>query len=138
MTSLQQYIELPFLDFSYIKNAWIGGLDSREEETWVWQGSGRNIEFQIWSPYSHQPDNNNGNEHCLMMAGPSSSNHVTGLWHDKRCHLNYRHICEFNYWRMAMWLWQRIKLFIFCLLYLHVCIFFCSKHRFRMLTFNIF
>jgi hypothetical protein len=77
---------------------WIGGSDAATENTWLWHdgvqfwegrvnGSAVGGLFTFWR--SDQPDNNNGNQDCILLRDSNS-----GRWQDSNCANSLRFICE--------------------------------------------
>ncbi|XP_063417277.1 perlucin-like [Mytilus trossulus] len=68
-------------------NYWLGGTDQQKEGVWIWSHSQNVVTFSDWD--KEQPDNYNGNEHCLELW------HYNGLyWNDYPCHELRRFVCE--------------------------------------------
>lgn len=67
---------------------WIGGSDKSRESQFIWSKSKNIITFTKW--FLDNPNNNNGNEHCIEMLA------ITGEWNDRRCDYNTSFICEKN------------------------------------------
>ncbi|XP_056124458.1 galactose-specific lectin nattectin-like [Rhinichthys klamathensis goyatoka] len=64
--------------------SWIGGNDGGHEGVWLWT-DGTKMNFQYWLP--GEPDNANGNEHCLEM------NFGNGHWNDEVCSQKKPFVC---------------------------------------------
>ena len=78
-------------------NLWIGLSDIDKEGTFIWEdGTGEYNDF-----YNHfssgQPDNNEGNEHCVEIK--SSKN---DYWNDAPCFLKYSFICNYPFSYIAV------------------------------------
>ena len=70
------------------KAYWLGGSDREVEGTWVWV-DGTNIEdgYKNWG--DHQPDDYQGEEHCLQIW-PNHGFH----WNDVACDSEYGFVCK--------------------------------------------
>ncbi|XP_052076438.1 lectin BRA-3-like [Mytilus californianus] len=76
------------------KDFFIGGSDLQTEGTFLWEHSGVLINlhgsglFYDWMS-TNQPDNGNGNQHCMVLAGRYGHK-----WNDVQCTVARAFICE--------------------------------------------
>lgn len=69
---------------------WLGGTDLIIENHWMWVADQTKITTSLFSNwYRTQPDNGNGNEHCMEIQ-------ETGSWNDINCRDTRKYICERN------------------------------------------
>uniref|UniRef100_A0A667Z7H2 C-type lectin domain containing 1 n=1 Tax=Myripristis murdjan TaxID=586833 RepID=A0A667Z7H2_9TELE len=68
---------------------WIGLTDIENEGVWKWVDN-TTLKNPFWAEESHQPDNFNNTEHCVVLE---SSNHK---WSDVPCNFIYPRICEMD------------------------------------------
>lgn len=66
---------------------WISGADVADEGRFSWYSSGTLFTFTDWA--INQPDNKNGNEHCVELW--ADYNHQ---WNDNVCDALLHFICE--------------------------------------------
>lgn len=72
----------------------IGGSDLQTEGTFLWEHSGVLVNlhgsglFYDWMS-TNQPDNGNGNQHCMVLAGRYGH-----MWSDMQCTVARAFICE--------------------------------------------
>ncbi|XP_071142862.1 uncharacterized protein [Mytilus edulis] len=76
------------------KDYFIGGSDLQTEGTFLWEHSGVIVNlhgsglFYDWMSLN-QPDNGNGNQHCMILAGRYGH-----MWNDVQCTVARAFICE--------------------------------------------
>ncbi|XP_063417332.1 perlucin-like, partial [Mytilus trossulus] len=66
---------------------WLGGTDEQKEGVWIWSHSQNLITFTDWR--EGEPNNYNGNEHCLSLKEASGY-----AWNDGPCQNLMPFICE--------------------------------------------
>ena len=66
---------------------WLGATDAAVEGTWVFEGPVSDSEKSYLSFFGRNPDNNNGNEHCLAL--------VHTKMNDGRCEARHSVSCRF-------------------------------------------
>ncbi|XP_063406072.1 perlucin-like protein [Mytilus trossulus] len=77
------------------KDYWIGGSDLATEGVFIWENTSATVNlptstlFQGWEP--GQPDNNDENQHCMMLAYQRNFN-----WNDAKCDYPRDFVCEKN------------------------------------------
>ena len=100
MNNLGRAIESLSWDAS-VHGVWIGLNDVFHDGTWVWDHSGRPLDFSNWAP--GEPDNKRGAEHCgVSFTNPHPTHAWIGLprvrkWSDVSCEErgdHYGAICE--------------------------------------------
>ncbi|CAG2224155.1 unnamed protein product [Mytilus edulis] len=68
---------------------WLGGSDKVTEGVWVWTTSGQGFTVTNWHTRTvHEPNNSNGDEHCLDMH-----KNLDYEWNDDNCQNKNRFIC---------------------------------------------
>ncbi|XP_034047429.1 C-type mannose receptor 2-like [Thalassophryne amazonica] len=89
LVSIHSQEELSFLTAHMPAEAWVGLNDKENENQFVYS-DGTAFDFQPWAP--NQPDNWQGNEHCVSLRG---MNHVEpGLLNDDFCTSTKEFICK--------------------------------------------
>ncbi|XP_063405768.1 perlucin-like [Mytilus trossulus] len=74
----------------YGENFWLGGLDRANEGVWLWTTRGQGFTVTDWhTRIAHQPNNQNGDEHCLNIYKRQDYE-----WNDGPCSRSLRCICE--------------------------------------------
>jgi len=68
---------------------WIGATDSKREGTWVWTNGNLTTRKKHWG--TGQPDNNGGNQDCLVVNWSKP-----GVWDDQTCTVKNAFVCQFN------------------------------------------
>ncbi|CAG2228220.1 unnamed protein product [Mytilus edulis] len=77
------------------KDYWIGGSDLATEGVFIWENTSATVNlptstlFQGW--LLDQPDNNGGNQHCMMLA-----HQFDFKWNDAKCDYPRDYVCEQN------------------------------------------
>ncbi|CAG2187678.1 unnamed protein product [Mytilus edulis] len=77
------------------KDYWIGGSDLATEGVFIWENTSVTVNlptstlFQGW--LLDQPDNNNNNQHCMMLA-----HQFDFKWNDAKCDYPKDYVCEKN------------------------------------------
>ena len=84
-------------DDTNIDGIWIGLNDVFHDGTWVWDHSGRPLEFSAWA--ADEPDNFRGAQHCgVSFTNPEGSTvSSVGEWFDFSCEgpaVHFGTICE--------------------------------------------
>ena len=73
------------------QSVWIGGTDKDDEGKWKWSPSGTELSYTNWHP--GEPNNVNGNEHCLAAIGLPGTWH-NGKWNDGLCSAKLKYVCQ--------------------------------------------
>jgi hypothetical protein len=68
------------------RDVWLGGSDTATEGTFTWL-TGEAFTYTRWR--SGEPNNDNGNEDCVNLAGDRG-----GGWDDRPCDRGYAYLCE--------------------------------------------
>ena len=76
------------------ENYWIGLSDSDNENDWKWTDGTRldSDGYKNWR--GPEPDNQNGNEDCVIIVRQSTDPYHYGKWSDNSCSLENKYICE--------------------------------------------
>ena len=72
-------------------SVWIGGTDKDDEDKWKWSPSGTELSYTNWHP--GEPNNVQGNEHCLVVIGRPGQSH-NGKWNDGLCSSKLKYVCQ--------------------------------------------
>ena len=81
------------------QHIWTGGNDLAKEGEWMWAGNNQAFNYTQWrmvvdpdKGIVQQPDNDNGDEHCMVLSHLDNYN-----WNDYECNKKYYYfICEYK------------------------------------------